>query len=108
MPRRLATILLAAAFLVAQAGGIAHQAWHDVHPLASHAGTDAGSDGKAPQKSLLCDFHTALGTVLGALSGTSALAQAVPPAAIAFIAADVPTARFSTFAPQSRAPPALL
>lgn len=100
-------VVLVAAFLLAQASGVAHQIWH-AGPLAIHAGAEAAVDGKAPKKSALCDFHAALASVLGAIKGGTALVQAAAPAAIVFIAADVPAARFSTLAPQSRAPPALL
>lgn len=103
----LARILLILAFLVAQSAGVAHQAWHDVGGLAAAAESDA-VDSKAPNKNLLCDFHTALASVLGAIHGCPPTIAAVAPLQIAFIAADVPAARLSPLAPRSRAPPALL
>jgi len=103
----LARILLIVAFLVAQSAGIAHQAWHDLGALAPAAESDA-VDGKAPKKNLLCDFHTALASVLGAIQGGASAIDAVAPLQTAFIAADVPAARLSPLAPKSRAPPALL
>lgn len=107
MLRRLARFFLAAAFLAAQAAGVAHQAWHDVAPFVAHADEAAG-EGKAPQKTLLCDFHTALSTVLGALSGSSHAAAPDAQPALAFSPADVSVAGLSGLAPRSRGPPALL
>ena len=105
--RLLARLLLVVALLFAQAAGIAHQVWHDAGALAAAAENDA-ADGKAPSKNLLCDFHTALASVLGAIHGDAPAIDAVAPLQIAFLAADVPAARLSTLAPRSRAPPALL
>src|SRR5258706_7482349 len=107
MPSALTRILLILAFLVAQSTGIAHQAWHDVGGLAAAAESDA-ADGKPPNKNLLCDFHTALASVLGAIHGDFLAIDAVAPLQTAFIGADVPAARPSSLAPRSRAPPALL
>ena len=103
----LARILLILAFLVAQSAGIVHQAWHDVGGLAAAAESDA-PDTKSPNKNLLCDFHTALASVLGAIHGDAPAIDAAAPLTTAFIAADVPAARLSSLAPRSRAPPALL
>ena len=107
MLRRFALFFLAAAFLAAQATGVAHQAWHDVGGLAATAESNA-ADGKAPSKNLLCDFHTALASVLGAIHGDAPAIDAAATLQTAFIAADVPVARLSALAPKSRAPPALL
>jgi hypothetical protein len=103
----LARIFLILAFLVAQSAGIAHQAWHEVGGLAA-ATESAAADGKAPNKNLLCDFHTALASVLGAIHGDAPAIDAVASLQTAFISADVPAARLSALAPRSRAPPALL
>ena len=97
-----ARLLLVVALLFAQTAGIAHQAWHDVGAVADAA------DGKAPGKNLLCDFHTALASVLGAIHGDAPSLDAVTPPQTAFIAADVPAACLSALTPRSRAPPALL
>jgi hypothetical protein len=104
----LARFLLIAAFLIAQTAGLAHQAWHDAGAAVAHAATDGVGDGKAPKKSPLCDFHAALGTVLGALSCGASSAQAVAAAEVPFIAADLRAARFTSLTPRSRAPPTLL
>jgi hypothetical protein len=107
MLRRLAQFFFAAAFLAAQAAGVAHQVWHDAAPVTAHA-DEAASDGKAPQKNLLCDFHTALSTVLGAVGGTIHAAAPDVQSAIAFAGVDASAIGLSTPAPRSRAPPALL
>jgi hypothetical protein len=107
MLRRFAQYFLAAAFLAAQAAGVAHQAWHDAAPVVAHTDEAAG-EGKAPQKSLLCDFHTALSTVLGAVSSGSQAASLDAQAALPFLSADVPARSLSSLAPRSRGPPTLL
>jgi len=107
MLRHLARFFLAAAFLAAQTAGVAHQAWHDAAPVVAHA-DELASDGKAPQKNLLCDFHTALSAVLGAVDGTHhAVAPAVQ-AAVAFARRDFEASGLSGLVPHSRDPPALL
>jgi len=107
MLSRFGRVLLAAAFLAAQAAGVAHQVWHDAAPAVAHA-DEATSDGKAPQKSFLCDFHTALSTVLGAVAGGSHVAPLDTQVALSFLAADVPAQSLSSLAPRSRGPPTLL
>jgi hypothetical protein len=107
MLRRLARFFLAAAFLVAQTAGVAHQAWHDASPVLAHADKAAGQ-GKAPQKNLLCDFHTALSAVLGAIGGGGHAAAPDVQSAIAFAHADASARGLSAPTPRSRAPPALL
>ena len=104
--RLLARLLLVVALLFAQAAGIAHQVWHDAGMLA--AAENDSADGKAPSKNLLCDFHIALASVLGAMHGDAPAIDAIAPLQAAFIAVDVPAARLSALAPRSRAPPALL
>jgi len=107
MLRSLARLFLIAAFLVAQSAGLAHQTWHDVSSLSADTGSHA-LDGKAPKKNLLCDFHAALGTVLGAVSCGGSSAHAAAAAEVPFIAAEVSAARFSLLASRSRGPPAFL
>jgi hypothetical protein len=96
-------ILLVAALLFAQTAGMAHELWHAATPAAHSDG-----DVKTPKGSPLCDFHTALASVLGAIHGDAPAIDAVASLQTAFIAAEVPAARLSTLAPKSRAPPALL
>jgi len=93
--------VLVAAFLLAQAAGIAHQAWHD-------AGAQAAHTGDSPKKNQLCGFHTALGNVLGALSSAHAPAAVEEQPDTKFVAAESSAARFSLLASRSRGPPALL
>ena len=102
----LARLLLVVALLFAQSAGIAHQIWHDAGALAV-AESDA-ADSKAPTKNLLCDFHTALASVLGAIHGDAPAIDAVALLQTDFIAADVPARSLSSLAPHSRGPPALL
>jgi hypothetical protein len=104
--KRLARLLLAVALLFAQTAGVAHQAWHDASPVVAHG--DGAADGKAPQKNLLCDFHTALSAVLGAVDCTHHAAPSEFQTAIAFAHAGDSAIGLSTLAPRSRAPPALL
>ncbi len=95
-----ARLVLVAAFLVAQVGGVAHEIWHST--------ADIAAEGKAPQKNPLCDFHTALAGVLGAIHGGTGTADVVAALHTAFMAADMAVARFSLLASRSRGPPALL
>ena len=103
---KLARLFLIAVFLAAQTAGVAHQAWHDAAPVVAHG--DETADGKAPQKNLLCDFHTALSAVLGAVDCTQHAVSSDVQTAIAFAQADDSAIGLSTLAPRSRAPPALL
>jgi hypothetical protein len=107
MLRRFAQYFLAAAFLAAQAAGVAHQAWHDAAPVVAHADEAAG-EGKAPQKNLLCDFHTALSAVLGAVDGSSHTVAPHVQSAIAFARADASATGHFTLTLRSRGPPTLL
>jgi hypothetical protein len=96
----LARVLLVAAFLFAQAGGVMHEIWHST--------AEQTLEGKAPQKNPLCDFHTALGSVLGALNNARAASETEIQKSPSFAAADFRAARFSLLASRSRGPPALL
>ena len=100
-------LLLVFALLFAQAAGVAHQVWHDAAPAVAHSDEAAGQ-GKAPQKNLLCDFHTALSAVLGAVNGASQAPLAAVQSAVAFVAADASADGLSGPTPRSRAPPTLL
>jgi hypothetical protein len=95
---RIARLLLIAALIAAQHSAIAHGVWH------SAGAAQQSSHGEGA----LCDQHTSLGTVLGAL-GNAAVAQ--PPVAQAACAVPA-TLRASTpaalVAPSSRDPPSLL
>src|SRR5262245_42723410 len=96
----LGRLLLVVALLFAQTGGVAHEIWHST--------TDLGVEGKAPQKNLLCDFHTALGSVLGALDCVASQPQIDAQSPIVLAGADAAPARFSPLVTRSRGPPARL
>jgi hypothetical protein len=98
--RILARLLLVAALLFAQAGGVAHEIWH--------ATSDLAVDGKAPQKSALCDFHTALGSVTAALTCAHHAPEVVLQGNTSLIGAESSAPRFSLLAARSRGPPTLL
>ena len=96
----LARLLLVVALRCAQTGGVAHEIWHST--------TDLALDGKVPQKSPLCDFHTALGSVLGTVDCAASQPQVDVQAQIAVAGPGSPPARFSPLVSRSRGPPALL
>lgn len=102
--RPLARLLLVVALLFAQATGVAHEIWHASSLAAAGVDGDAG----APKGNPLCDFHTALGSVVGALSGASHPPEIAVQAATAFSDAESRAPRFSLLAARSRGPPALL
>jgi hypothetical protein len=102
----LVQVVFALLLLCAQQGALTHEIWHF-----AKAGPDAAflGDHKVPEskKNRLCDLHSALGTVLGAVTGVVAVA---PPAAApqsSFVASESPAASVSLLAPPSRGPPAL-
>ncbi len=99
-------VVFALLLLCAQQGALTHEIWHfaKASPQAGFVGDHKGSESK---KNRLCDLHSALGTVLGAVTGVVAVA---PPAAApqrSFIASESPAASVSLLAPPSRGPPAL-
>jgi hypothetical protein len=99
----LGRLLLVVALLFSQAGGVAHEIWH-----ASSLAADADGEAKTPKGNPLCDFHTALSAVLGAVDGGSHAVVLDVQSAIAFARADASAIGLSAPTPRSRAPPALL
>jgi len=103
--RRSAVVQLGFALLLlcAQQGAITHEIWHAA--TSSHA----QSDQKAPDsnKNRLCDLHSALGTVLGAVATTASPAPLDSCTEFRFLASESPAASVSLLAPPSRGPPAL-
>jgi hypothetical protein len=95
----LRAIVLAVALLAAQQNALAHAVWH--------AGT-AGSQPQDKDQSRLCDLHSALGAVLGLLSGKAVVPAAVLPQTVFFDARALPAPRFPACSPLSRGPPASL
>ena len=100
LPAKLARLFLVAALLVAQQAAIAHGVWH--------------SAGGAPDKfagaeiKLLCDQHSALATVLGAVGNAQAAAPASAQRAAAVAAPPPACARAALLSPSSRDPPSRL
>lgn len=109
MKARLSRALLVLALLVAQQAALAHQLWHAAFgvPQATATVADKERSGGSPQESL-CDLHSALGTVLGALSGSAAAQVAFVVSETAFAALRVPVANLAAPAPASRDPPVSL
>jgi hypothetical protein len=101
--RLAARLLVVVALLFAQAAGLAHEIDHAGAALA------AGSDGDAgrPKGSPLCDFHTALGTVLGALDCAAQAIELASERQASFAASDLRPAQPSFLPARSRGPPAL-
>jgi hypothetical protein len=92
--------------LLAQQGALTHEIWH----AAKGGPPDATLEQKAPdsKKSRLCDLHSALGSVLGAVSPVVAAAPLELRACAPLVAAEAPAPSLSPLAPSSRGPPALL
>jgi len=93
--RFLARLLVVAALLAAQCTALSHELWH------------VGESGD-PKQQQLCDFHGALGSVLGALGGS---ATACEPPSFSDVPMEVdraPAASRSGLTPSSRDPPRLL
>jgi len=111
LARRLALVLFAAALLLAQQAALTHQVWHlggegsAPHAVALSAGEDNPSD---PAQARLCDLHSALGVVLGALDCGAAAAAPGTPAEPLFVVAAHPAASIPHRPPASRGPPAFL
>jgi hypothetical protein len=96
-------VVFALLLLCAQQGAITHEIWHAA--TSSHA----QSEQKAPDsnKNRLCDLHSALGTVLGAVATIASPAPLDSCTEFSFLASESPAASVSLLAPPSRGPPAL-
>ncbi len=96
-------VVFALLLLCAQQGAITHEIWHAA--TSSHA----QSEQKAPDsnKNRLCDLHSALGTVLGAVATIASPAPLDSCTEFHFLASESPAASVSLLAPPSRGPPAL-
>ena len=96
-------VVFALLLLCAQQGAITHEIWH------AATGSHAQSEQKAPDsnKNRLCDLHSALGTVLGAVATIASLAPLDSCTEFSFLAAASRAASVSLLAPFSRGPPAL-
>lgn len=109
MGARLGRVLLVVALLLAQRAALAHQIGHlaagNPHPVASEPAGDAPAKS---QRHPLCDLHSALGTVLGALSGALALSLQGALPDIQFADPSTPAISVAAPAPASRDPPSSL
>src|SRR5688572_28530345 len=94
----LRAIVLAVALLAAQQNALAHAVWHAA----------AGSQSQDQDQSRLCDLHSALGAVLGVLSGKAATPPACDAQATPFHERALPARAFRPSSPLSRSPPATL
>jgi hypothetical protein len=94
----LRAIVLAVALLAAQQNALAHAVWHAA----------AGSQTQDKDQGRLCDLHSALGAVLGVLSGKATTPTVCASPATPFDGRALPAPRFRPSAPLSRGPPAHL
>jgi len=102
---KLARLFVASALLAAQQSALAHQIWHYATAPAAHVAADSQKT-DAGGKSL-CDQHTALGTILGALGSADACPMVAPQQADAISGAVQSTAHRALLSPSSRDPPSL-
>jgi len=94
--RFLARLLVVAALLAAQHTALSHELWH------------AGKSGDKPKHEQLCDFHTALGSVLGAIGGNANADEPPSPSDVPMAADRTRAASRCGLTPSSRDPPRLL
>lgn len=109
MKARLSRALLIFVLLLAQQTALAHQLWHAAFgvPQATATVADNELSGNASQEGL-CDLHSALGTVLGALTGAAALSLAAVLPETQFVVPRLLVPSLAAPAPASRDPPAPL
>jgi hypothetical protein len=109
MNARLGRVILVVALLLAQRVALAHELWHFAAGTRACAAAAIAAPEQAPAQSRadrLCDFHSALGTVLGALSGAAALTLPAAPLDAEFLAPALPPLGTGAPVPASRDPPA--
>lgn len=94
----LRAIVLAVALLAAQQNALAHAVWH----AATDSQTQDNDQGR------LCDLDSALGAVLGVLTGKAVTPPALASPSTPFDERALPAPRFRACSPLSRGPPALL
>lgn len=104
--RRLARLFIAAALLVAQQSAFAHQIWHFAGTPAQNS-TDGGPQDTDAGGKALCDLHTSLGAVLGALGSADPAPEFTAPQADAVPVAALSSAPAAPLPPSSRDPPSL-
>ena len=108
MKARLGRALLLAALLLAQQAALVHQLWHASLGVPGASATAVGNErgGSAPQEAL-CDLHSALGAVLGALNGGASAMAPLVVLDTGFAALRESIASLAAPAPASRDPPRL-
>lgn len=104
--RKLARLFIAATLLLAQQSALAHQIWHFAAAPAQHAAGADPQDKDVDGKNL-CDLHSSLGTVLGALGSADAAPQFTALQAAAVLAAALSQTPAAPLSPSSRGPPPL-
>ncbi len=102
-------VVFALLLLCAQQGAVTHEIWHVAKgdAQAQWSATGQQSHDSKKNQNRLCDLHSALGTVLGAVATLAAPAPLEPCTAFSFLAAASRAASVSLLAPFSRGPPAL-
>jgi hypothetical protein len=90
---RTGRLLLLVAFLAAQQAALAHDVWHAAKAT--------------PDKSQLCDFHVAFGTVSGALNGIAPSSATIDVQHVPFVSTDSAVITAHRLSPSSRGPPSL-
>ena len=109
MSARLGRVLLVVALLAAQQAALSHQIWHGAQSAPSTGLSSPLEQRGAPFGSgTLCEFHEALGVVLGAASGALAVVACVEPPLVAFVAAGLRAIEVPAPLPASRGPPLYL
>jgi hypothetical protein len=106
-PYAVLRIVCAFLLLLAQQGALTHDIWHSAK-AASHAGVSIAGDAKDVKKNRLCEFHAALGSVLGALGGNAPAPAVADTNEIGFKTADASAVIVPPLPPASRGPPTLL
>ena len=100
-------VVFALLLLCAQQGAVTHEIWHVAKGDAQAQWSATGQKSHDSKRNRLCDLHSALGTVLGAVATIAAPAPLEPCAEFSFLAAASRAASVSLLAPFSRGPPAL-
>jgi hypothetical protein len=100
-------VVFALLLLCAQQGALTHEIWHFTKGDAHAQWSPTGQKSPDSKKNRLCDLHSALGTVLGAVATIAAPAPLDSCTEFSFLAAASRAASISLLAPFSRGPPAL-
>jgi hypothetical protein len=106
--RAVVQFFFALLLLFAQQGALTHDIWHAAKSGVAYSAL--AGDQKTPEskKNRLCDLHSALGNVLGAVAAVPAAAPLEACANAPSLAAAAPALSLFFLAASSRGPPALL